>query len=65
MALLNDGRFCDHTSQRKPGALEHQCHRKAKQTIKTKHGGTLDYCKKHIDTALKEYPQNESQRIFG
>ena len=57
MSLLNNGRFCDHTSQRKPGAPEHQCHRQAYHTIHGLSGGELDYCNKHIRHGLKEYPQ--------
>ncbi len=57
MALLNHGRYCDHVSQRKPGARESQCHRPAKHTIRGRSGGYLDYCNKHIEAAIREYPQ--------
>lgn len=57
MAILPNGRYCDHVSQRKPGAPETFCRRKAHHTIRGKSGGPLDYCNKHISAALKEYPQ--------
>ena len=57
MALLNTGRYCDHVSQRKPGSKETFCKRRAYHTINSKFGGTLDYCNKHIERGLREYPQ--------
>ena len=59
MALLPTGRYCDHISQRKPGAPERQCHRRAQHTIKGRSGGNLDYCNKHIEIGLREYPQHD------
>ena len=43
--LLTNGRYCDHVKQRKPGAVEKNCNRRASHTIDTKYG-TLDYCNK-------------------